>query len=226
MTAMTASVTAFAWVPPFAQGFVRDHRIRWAHEEIGRPYDAELVDRQRLDTPQQRARQPFGQVPAYRDAEGVELFESGAIVLHIAASSDGVLAPKDAAGFAQVSAWVFAAVSSVEPHVQTFAGLDGFHDGAAWVAGYRPGAEAALRRRLDGLEAWLAGKDYLCGRFTAADIMMATVLRELEDSDVLAGYPAIAAYQDRCLARPAWRRALAAQLATFEANAPSVAQPA
>ncbi len=221
---MTATVTAFAWVPPFAQGFVRDHRVRWAHEEMGVPYSVELVDGAALNTPVQRARQPFGQVPAYRDGP-VEMFESGAIVMHLAAKSEA-LAPRDPAGFARVLAWAFAALSSVEPRVQAFANLDSFHAGAPWVEGYRPVAEAALRSRLGDLETWLAGKDYLTGAFSAADILMATVLRELENSGILADYAAVQAYLDRCQDRQAWKRALAAQLATFEANAPKAAQPA
>ena len=215
---MTACVSAFRWVPPFAQGFVRDHRVRWAHEEIGRPYDTHLVDSEILNSPDYRAWQPFGQVPAYRDGD-LELFESGAIVLYIARSSE-ILAPQDDAGFARVVAWVIAALSSIEPSVQNFANLDTFHAGAPWVAGYRPIAEAALRRRLTALAARLEGKGYLEGRFTAADIMMATVLRELEDSAILADYPVVDAYLQRCLARPAWHRALDTQLATFRANAP------
>jgi glutathione S-transferase len=198
--------------------------VRWAHEEIGRPYEVELVDQATLQAPEGRAWQPFAQVPAYRDG-AVELFESGAIVLHIARSSE-ILAPKDEAGFAQVTAWAFAALSSVEPRVQNFANLDNFYAGQPWVEGYRKVAEAALRYRLVSLEMWLDGKDYLLGGFTAADILLATVLRELEASGILAGYPAVQAYLDRCLDRPAWKRALAAQLATFEANAPKVGQPA
>jgi glutathione S-transferase len=221
---MTATVTAFAWVPPFAQGFVRDHRVRWAHEEMGVPYEVELVDSEALNTPAHRACQPFAQVPAYRDGP-IEMFESGAIVMHLAAKSEA-LAPRDPAGLARVQAWAFAALSSVEPRVQAFANLDSFHAGAPWVEGYRPVAEAALRNRLGDLENWLAGKDYLTGAFSAADILMATVLRELENSGILADYAAVQAYLDRCQDRPAWKRALAAQLATFEANAPKAVQPA
>jgi glutathione S-transferase len=215
---MTATVSTFRSVPPFAEGFVRDHRVRWAHEEAGLPLEVTLIDRATQDTADYRAWQPFGQVPAYRDGE-VELFESGAIVLHIARSSEA-LAPSDEAGFARVSAWVCAALSSVEPRMQNFANLDTFHPGAPWVDGYRPVAEQALRRRLAALSTWLEGKDYLEGRFTAGDIMMSTVLRELQHSKVLADYPVLVAYLDRCQARPAWRRALEAQLATLRENAP------
>ena len=210
---MTACVSTFRQVPDFAVGFVRDHRVRWAHEEIGRPYAVVPVDRQSVQSGDYLAWQPFGQVPAYRDGE-VEMFESGAIVLHIARSSEA-LAPKDEAGFARVASWVFAAVNTVEPHVGNFVELDGFHAGEAWVEGYRPVAEAQLRRRLASLETWLEGREYLDGRFTAADIMMSTVLRELEQSGILGDYLRVAAYLNRCQARPAWKRALEAQRAHF-----------
>lgn len=221
---MTAVVSAFRWVPPFAEGFVRDHRVRWALEEIGRPYEVALLDGDLANSPEYRSWQPFGQVPAYRD-EAVELFESGAIVLHIARGQE-VLAPQDVAGFGRVTTWVIAALSSVEPKVQAYANLDVFHADQAWVAGYRPVAEAYLRRRLAALETWLTARDYLEGRFTAGDILMSTVLREIERTPVLADYPAIGAYLERCFARPAWTRALQAQLATFRENAPREAEPA
>jgi glutathione S-transferase len=221
---MAACVSAFRWVPPVAEGFVRDHRVRWAHEEIGRPYETALVDFEVVDSAQYRAWQPFGQVPAYRDGD-VAMFESGAIVLHIARSSE-ILAPRDEGGFARVSAWIFAALNSVEPHVQNFASLDSFHHGEAWVDGYRPVAEAALRRRLGALATWLGDKEYLEGRFTAGDIMMSTVLRELVSSGILADYPVLDGYLRRCQDRPAWKRALEAQLATFRENAPRETQSA
>jgi glutathione S-transferase len=219
---MTACVSVFGSVPPFAEGFVRDHRVRWAHEEIGRPYETTLVNGI-TDSAEYRAWQPFGQVPAWRDGE-VAIFESGAIVLHIARSSP-ILAPPDEAGFARVSAWVFAALNSVEPFVQNFVSLEDFAPGETWVDGYRPIAEAALRPRLDALSAWLEGKDYLDGSFSAGDIIMSTVLRELSSSLILAEYPVLDAYLRRCQERPAWKRALEAQLATFRENAPAEARP-
>jgi glutathione S-transferase len=221
---MTATVAAFRWVPPFAEGFVRDHRVRWALEEIGQDYDTFLIDQEIAATPEYRAWQPFGQVPAYRE-DGVELFESGAIVLHIARKSE-VLAPRDEAGFARVVTWVIAALNSVEPQVQNFATLDIFHGGAPWVEGYRPVAEAAVRRRLESLSGWLGDKAFLEDRFTAGDIMMSTVLRGLNGVGVLEDFPVLAAYLERCEARPAWKRALAAQIADFRANAPKEAVPA
>jgi glutathione S-transferase len=216
---LTPRVTAFRWVPPFAWGLVRDLRVRWAHEEAGLPYEAELVDRERLDSAPYRAWQPFGQVPAYRDGP-IQLFESGAIVLHIARKSRA-LAPADEAGQARVSAWVIAALSSVEPHVQNLSNLDSFHREATWAPAYRPVAEAAARRRLASLEAWLSGRDYLEGGFTAADIMMSSVLRELDHTEILADYPRLSDYHARCEARPAFQRALEAQLTVFREAAPA-----
>lgn len=216
---MTARLATFRWVPPFAEGFVRDHRVRWAHEEAGVPYELELIGMEDRQSADYRTWQPFGQVPAWRDGE-LSLFESGAIVLHLARKSEA-LAPPDEAGFARVQAWVVAALNSVEPHVQNFAALDSFHAGTSWVEGYRPVAEGLLRGRLAALEAWLAGRDYLEGRFTAADIVLSTVLRDLEASGILSDFPAVEAYWRRCETRPAWKRALAAQLQTFRDNAPA-----
>ncbi|HWE98651.1 MAG TPA: glutathione S-transferase family protein [Caulobacteraceae bacterium] len=215
---MTATITTFRWVPPFAAGFVRDHRLRWACEEANLAYDLELIGFDDRETPTYRARQPFGQVPVWGDDAG-SLFETGAILLRLARGRE-TLAPQDEAGFDEVTAWVIAGLNSVEPHVQNFAGLDTFHGGAPWVEGYRPVAEGLLRGRLAALGTWLTGRDHLLGRFTVADIIMSTVLRELEGSGVMADYPAVEAYWRRCEARPGWKRALEAQLATFRKNAP------
>jgi len=161
---MTIQLTAFRWVPPFAQGFVRDLRVRWALEEAGLPYEAVLIDLD--DRTAYRQWQPFGQVPAYRDDE-VEMFESGAIVLHLAAKSEA-LSPSDPAGQARTASWVFAAVNSVEPHVQNLVSLDAFHAGESWIEARRPQAAAALHERLGGLSDWLGEKDYLEERLRAA----------------------------------------------------------
>ena len=215
---MSIQVSAFRWVPPFAQGYVRDLRVRWALEEAGLPYAAVLIDPQIQGSADYRAWQPFGQVPAYRD-EAVELFESGAIVLHIATKSPA-LAPLDEAGRARVTTWVIAALNSIEPHAQNLVALDAFYPGEAWTAGYRPHAERLLTARLAGLSQCLGDKDYLETRFTAGDIIMTTVLRELVDCGVLARYPNLDAYRRRCEARPAFGRAMEAQLRTFRENAP------
>jgi glutathione S-transferase len=206
---MPIEVSAFRWVPPFAQGYVRDLRVRWALEEAGLTYRAALVDQQACASAGYRQWQPFGQVPAYRDGE-VELFESGAIVLHIAATSEA-LAPADAAGRARTTTWVIAALNSIEPYAQMLIHL----------RESRAQAESLLNRRLEPLSAWLDGKDYLEGRFTAGDLMMTAVLRELVDSGTLARFPVLDAYRKRCEARPAFGRALEAQMQVFRDNAPA-----
>lgn len=211
-------ISAFRWVPPFAQGYVRDLRIRWALEEAGLPYEATLIDPKTQTSSSYRAWQPFGQVPAFRDGT-IEMFESGAVVLHLAEGSEA-LAPRDAAGRARVTTWVIAALNSVEPHVQNLVHLDAFHAGEAWTVERRPQAEAMLDRRLTALAAWLGTRDYLETRFTAGDLMMTTVLRELVDAGPLARFPTLDGYRQRCEARPAFAKALASQLATFAENAP------
>jgi len=215
---MSVQVSAFRWVPPFAQGYVRDLRVRWALEEAGLPYQATLIDRQVQESESYRAWQPFGQVPAYKD-DKVEMFESGAIVLHIAAKSEA-LSPTDEVGRARVTSWVIAALNSVEPHVQNLDQLDG-HAGEAWAKERRPQLEAILNERLAALGVWLAGKPYLEGRFTAGDLIMTTVLRELVDSGALSRFPILDAYRQRCEARPAFGRALEAQMKPFRENAPA-----
>ena len=147
------TVTAYRWVPAFARGLVRDLRVRWALEEAGLPYHVELVDLEKKDSAEYLAWQPFGQVPAYRDDE-VQLFESGAIVLHIAEQSD-VLMPPDAAGRARVRTWLFAALNSIEPSVQELTGMDLFHGDEAWTEQRRPQVESTVRKRLGALAAWL-----------------------------------------------------------------------
>jgi len=216
---MTIHVSAFRWVPSFAQGYVRDLRVRWALEEAGLPYEATLIDPTIQATEDYREWQPFGQVPAYRD-DGVEMFESGAIVLHLAMRSEA-LSPQDEAGRARTMTWVIAALNSVEPHVQNLVQLDVFHAGEAWTEERRPQAEAMLRKRLDALSAWLGERDYLEDRFTAGDLMMAMVLRELADTGLLERYANLGAYVRRCTARPAFARALEAQLQPFRENAPA-----
>ena len=214
---MTIQVSAFKWVPPFAQGYVRDLRLRWALEEAGLRYEATLIDPQIQASDGYRSWQPFGQVPAYRDDE-VELFESGAIVLHIAGKS-AALAPEDAAGRARVATWVLAALNSIEPFVQELASIDIFHAGEAWTGERRPQVETMVQKRLAQLASWLGGREYLDGRFTAGDLMMTTVLRELIASGILARFPALDAYRRRCESRPAFGRAMEAQLQPFREHA-------
>lgn len=216
---MTIHVSAFRWVPPFAQGYVRDLRVRWALEEAGLPYEASLIDPKIQASDNYREWQPFGQVPAYRD-DKIEIFESGAIVLHLADRSEA-LAPKDEAGRARVTTWVLAALNSVEPSVMELADIDIFHQGEAWTKERRPQVEAMICTRLADVGTWLEGKDYLEGRFTAGDLIMATVLRNLGESGLLARFPNLDAYVRRCIARPAFGRALEAQLKAFRDNPPA-----
>ena len=216
---MTIEISAFAWVPPFAQGYVKDIRPRWALAEAGFDYTVHLVSSNEADAPEYRRWQPFGQVPAYRD-DAVELFESGAILLRIAERSD-VLRPRDAQDAAQTQAWMFAALNSVEPKIDNLILPGTFHAGEDWVAGFRPHAERLVDLRLKSLTGWLDGRDWLTGRFGVADIAMATVLRGLQEEPVLADYPVVIAYMERCLARPAFRQALDAQLQTFAENEPA-----
>ncbi|MDB5363877.1 MAG: glutathione S-transferase [Rhodospirillales bacterium] len=210
---MTIEMSAFRWVPPFAQGYVRDLRVRWALEEAALPYEARLIDPQIQKSQDYREWQPFGQVPAYRDGE-VEIFESGAIVLHIAAQSEA-LAPRDAAGRARVTTWVLAALNSIEPFAQNRIQLDADAGEARTKR-----VEELLDNRLAALSTWLGDKPYLEGRFTAGDLIMTTVLRELVDCGVLARFATLDAYRRRCEARPAFGRALEAQMQPFRENAP------
>ena len=216
---MTCEVAAFRWVPPFAQGFVRDLRVRWALEEAGQPYEATLIDERIQKSDAYRAWQPFNQVPAYRDG-AVEMFESAAIVLHIAAQSEA-LAPADPVGRARVTSWVVAAINSVEPYAHNASQFHDAPDGDAWIRDRRERANALLEHRLRAVAAWLGDKEYLEGRFTAADLMMTTVLREIVELEVLPRFPTVDALRQRCEARPAFVRALEAQMQPFRENAPA-----
>ncbi|HEY6125388.1 MAG TPA: glutathione S-transferase family protein [Steroidobacteraceae bacterium] len=214
-------ITAFKWVPPFAQGLVRDLRVRWALEEAGLPYTEKLLGTGDQNSPAHRALQPFGQVPVYEE-DGLTLFESGSIVMHIAQKSP-VLLPADAAGRARTLTWIFAALNSVEPHVQNLASIDLFFSNEEWAKLRRAGAEKIARTRLEVIAASLEGRDYLEGQFTAGDLVMTTVLRILRHTSLVKDMPVLAAYQARCEARPAFARALDAQLAHFEKNQPKAA---
>jgi glutathione S-transferase len=213
------TLSAFRWVPPFAQGVVRDLRVRWALEEAGVPYQERLLSGADLGTPQYRALQPFGQVPAI-ETDDLKLFESGAIVLHIAEQSE-VLMPKDPIGRARTTAWIFAALNSVEPQVQNLAEIDLFNAEQDWAKARRPAVVQAAQKRLAAVENWLGERDYLEQRFSAADLMMTTVLRILRQTDMLSERPILKAYKERCEARPAFQKALADQLKVFAAHAPS-----
>ena len=212
---MLPTLTTFASVPPFARGFVRDLRPRWAFEEVGQPYEVELIHDAK--TPEYRRRQPFGQVPVYRDAE-VELFESGAIVLRIADRS-GQLLPTDPARRAKVMQWVIAALSSVEPWVMAVVTNNVFEADRPWSAARAPKVLEDLNRRLADLAAALGDREWLEDEFTVGDLMMVAVLGGLRNTDVLAAHPMLAAYVARGEGRPAHRQAMADQLALYQGAA-------
>jgi len=208
------TVSAFKNAPAAVQGLVRDLRVRWALEEAGMPYQTMLLALGEHKSSTYRDLQPFGQVPIFREG-AIELFESGAIVLHIAERSE-VLLPKDPAGRTRATAWIFAAVNSVEPVLQPFCFLDIFYPGQEWARLYRPEGERRAKTRLSELSTRLGDRDYLEDRFTVGDLMMAMVLRMTRDTDLLADYPNLAAYRTRCEARPAFQRALRDHMAAFQ----------
>jgi len=205
------TISAFRWVPPFAQGQVRDLRVRWALEEAGLTYKTRLLEQGDQDKPEYRALQPFGQVPIFEE-DGEVLFESGAIVLHIGERSEALL-PKDAAGRARATQWLVAALNSIEPSIMNVAAIEFFYADQQWAKLRREGATDFARHRLDSLAKALGNKPCLDGqRFTAGDLMMTTVLRIRPE---LLVDPRLRAYVERHTARPAFQRALAAQMGDF-----------
>jgi glutathione S-transferase len=214
------TITAFKWVPPFAEGLVRDLRIRWACEEAGIPYDVKLLGQGDGDGPEYRAIQPWGQVPVMEE-DGLTLFESGAILIHLAERSDA-LAPKDPAGRAKATQWVLAAMNSVEPHVQNLVSIDLFYPDEDWAKLRRPSQEAFTRMKLASLARRLQGREWLEDRFTIGDLILATVLRLLRHTDIVSGDPVLGPYLARCEARPAFKKALADQVAVFRQHEPAM----
>ena len=209
------TISAFKWVPDFAKGQVRDLRVRWALEEAGLPYTTRLLEQGDQDQPQYRALQPFGQVPIFEE-DGLVLFESGAIVLHIGERSEALL-PRDSGARARATQWLIAALNSIEPCIMNVAAIDVFHAGEEWAKLRRPGAIAFVERRLAALTRSLGGKPFLDGeRFTAGDLMMTTVLRILSHTELVSHEPRLGAYLERCTARAAFKRALDAQLQDFK----------
>lgn len=215
-------VTAFNWVPPFAAGLVRDLRVRWALEEAGRSYRERLLDATTKRPEGYLREQPFGQVPVYREP-GVTLFESGAIVLHVAEGCE-TLMPADPTGRARTTGWLIAALNSVEPPIAELAAIDLFHAEEEWTRARRPVVERDVLERLGQLSDWLGDRDFLEERFTAGDLMMSTVLRILRHTDLVSRLPRLQRYQARCEARPAFERALAAQLAPIARHQPAHAR--
>lgn len=211
-------LSAFRWVPPPARGLVRDLRVRWALEEAGLPYEVRLIDFDIKNSPEYRALQPFGQVPSYEE-DDLTLFESGAILLHIAGKSEALM-PDNAAERARVTAWMFCALNTIEPFVTNLAVIDLFNADQEWAKKRRPAEFERIASRFATLNERLGKQNYLEGdRFTVADLLMTTVLRNLRHCDLVAQYPGLNAYLKRNEARPAFKRALDAQLNDFDDKA-------
>ncbi|WP_448660073.1 glutathione S-transferase family protein [Sphingomonas sp. CJ99] len=213
---MTLTITGFDWVPDFAKGYVRDLRVRWACEEIGCEYRMDLID-PRNKPADHYARQPWGQVPTLDDG-GVEWFESGAILLHLGERSPALL-PTDPAARARTISWLFAAYNSVEPWIFQIVDVMLFSSDKPWAEARRPSLVADAGKRLDRLVTALGDRDWLAGDFSIADIAMITMLRDDCGTGVISDRPALVAYVERGTARPAFQRALAAQLADFNPEA-------
>ena len=198
-------ITAYNWSPDRGRGLVRDMRVRWALEEVGRAYDVRYLSWGQQKEPAHRARNPFGQVPAYEEGDLV-LFESGAIVFHVAESAPGLF-PEDPAGRSRAIEWMFAALNSVEPVVWDLIIAKIIEGDRDWAAARVPVVEARLASRLEELSARLGDSDWLDGGFSAGDLLMVSVLRPIEGSDAIAKYPNLEAYVARGIARPAFKRA-------------------
>ena len=213
---MRAVLTAFADSPDRGRGLARDFRVRWTLEELGQTCDVRLVSFAEIKTPEYRALQPFGQIPAWQE-DGLELFESGAIVLHLAQQHPGLL-PDDRAHRARAVAWVFAALDTVEPPIWDWDLARMVERHQPWHAERQPMLEARIHKRLQELSECLGTKDWLEGTFSLGDLMMVSVLRRLDGSRLLQDHPSLAEYVERGQARPAFCRAFAAQKAVFEAG--------
>ena len=218
----TTEITAFRWVPPFAEGLVRDLRIRWALEEIGRDYRVRLLYAMNPRPADYFAEQPFGQVPAYRDDQ-VQLFESGAILIHLGIEDERLL-PTHRNERMRAVAWLIAALNSVEPMIFELVNIDIFNRGQDWTRERRPQVVEKIQERLRLLAEALGDRDWFEGRFTIGDLIMVTVLRNLRHTDLVAGEPRLAAFVARGESRPAFQRALGDQLAIFAQHHPEGAE--
>jgi glutathione S-transferase len=199
-------LTTFGWVPPFAQGQVRDLRVRWALEEIGLDYCVRTVG---PIPPGYEREQPFGQVPAYREGD-LQLFESGAIVQHIGEKDERLL-PREPVARSRAIQWSYAALNSVEPYVMSYAALGAFYPDEEWAKLRKPSARQELVKRLGKVAEWLGSSKWLEGdRFTIGDLLMMG-----DEGGPVAEHPTLDAYRSRGIARPAFRQALADQLALY-----------
>jgi glutathione S-transferase len=210
---MKPIITAFAASPDRGRGLARDMPVRWALEEVGQPYDVRLVSFAEMKEPAHLARHPFGQIPTYEE-EGLALFESGAIVLHIAETRAGLL-PEDANARTRAITWMFSALSTIEPVILDLQTAVLLENDKPWAVERLPLVKDRIRSRLDALSKRLGDAEWLDGAFSAGDLMMIGVLRRLRASGMLDEYPMLAAYVVRGEARPAFKRAFEAQLAVF-----------
>lgn len=212
---MSPILTAFKNSPDRGRGMARDMRVRWALEEVGQPYEVRLVTFDEMKAPAHLARHPFGQIPTYEDGD-LTLFESGAIVLHIAQRHVGLL-PDDANARARAVTWIFAALNTVEPPLVDLTVASLFERDKPWYEQRLPVVRERARKPLGELSNRLGGAEWLDGGFSAGDLMMAAVLFRSKGSGILDGYPNLSAYVARAEARPAFQRAFADQLAVFTA---------
>ncbi|OBX36144.1 disulfide-bond oxidoreductase YfcG [Halomonas elongata] len=217
--AMTITITAFDWVPKDARGLVRDLRVRWALEEVGMPYDVRYLSLRDAKEPAHRSLQPFGQVPTYEE-NSLALFESGAIILHIAESYSGLL-PDDAHGRARAISWMFAAVDTVEVPMWDYAMATILEGDKDWTKARLPIIEERIRVRVSELSSRLGDAEWFDGTFSAGDLMIASVLRHPTGRRIAEEYPNLADYIARSEARPAFKRALDAQLTGFNGKPPA-----
>jgi glutathione S-transferase len=212
---MTPIITAFERSPDRGRGLARDMRVRWALEEVGQPYDVRLVSFGELKQPAHRALHPFAQIPTYEDGD-LAVFESGAIVLHIAERHAGLL-PDEPNARARAIAWMFAALNTIEPPIVERSMATIVERDKPWYAERMPMLEGRVRGRLVELSDWLGSAEWLDGPFSAGDLLMVTVLRRLDGSGMVEEHPNLADYVARGQARPAYKRAFDAQYAVFEA---------
>ena len=210
---MNPTITAFELSPDEGQGLARDMRVRWALEEVGQPYRVRLVSFEAMKEPAHRKLHPFGQIPTYEESDLV-LFESGAIIFHIAERHAGLL-PDDANARARAITWMFAALNTVEPPIVEREQAPYQERDKPWYEERLPLIEGRVRARLDDLSIRLGDADWLDGAFSAGDLLMVLVLRRLEGTGILEEYPSLSTYVARGEARPAYKRAFDAQLAVF-----------
>jgi glutathione S-transferase len=212
---MTPTITAFERSPDRGRGLARDMRVRWALEEVGQPYDVRLLSFTAMQEPAHLALHPFGQIPTYEEGDLV-LFESGAIVLHLAQRHAGLL-PADENARARAIAWMFSALNTVEPPIVDLGMAKLLEGNETWYEQRLPMLQQRVHKRLSQLSDRLGDADWLDGEFSAADLLMVSVLLRWQASGMAREFPSLSAYVARGEARPAYKRAFAAQLAVFTA---------